>query len=734
MTIKKSKAEKRIENFYQVIQECVNGKQFRPMTFHELAVKLSIIDDHLDQFQEVIDRLHREGKIGVNQGKYSPIVIESELPSPKPANTIQGTIRINPRGFGFVEVEGITELPGDVFIPRHSINNAIDGDKVEVAVSSVISEKGPEGKVLSIVSRGRSRLAGICTSVDRHSALVYVPVLGPDQTAMFSLPKEMPIIVGDRVLLEVDDWGKGNGPLQCTLTQKIGHIEDPSCDISCAIEEFGIRKEFPEAALEEVKKWGKTVSQKDIADREDLRELETFTIDPDTAKDFDDALSLSKDKKGIYHLAVHIADVSHYVSLGSELDKEAFLRANSTYFPGTCVPMLPGPLSENLCSLKPNVNRLTVTVFMDFDPEGEMVNYRIAKTVIKSAKRFTYKNARKVLDGTVKSIHKPKLELMQELCLLLKKKRYDRGSVEFAMPELVVLVNEKGEPTGTDYIEYDITHQLVEEFMLKANETVARHLDNEGKGVPYRVHDEPSEDNLRDFSVLAQAFGFKIPLKPTPQDIQKLFDEALETPYAQYLATSYIRRMRLAVYSPTNIGHFGLALTHYCHFTSPIRRYVDLVAHRLIFEKPADIKALEKIAEKCSEQERISAKAEMSVLLLKKYRLLEQFYKEDTNRQYNAVITRIRPFGVTFEILELMLEGFIHISELGTDYYEFQEKSNRLVGTRRGEIFTSGEKITVMLKEIDLILCESKWYMVGGNEKEKPARGTKGFKRKNRKR
>lgn len=728
---KKSKLEKRSENFHQVIQQYIGGRAFRPMTFHDLAVKLAIIDDHLDQFQEVIDQLTSEGKIVLKQGKYEAPEIPKIPSSPDtlPENTVQGTIRVNQRGFGFVEVEGKTDWEGDVFIPKHSVNQAIDGDKVQITVSPHISEKGPEGKVVSIVERGRSRLAGICINVDQRYAFVYVPVLGQEKSAMFEIPKTTPIEVGDRVVMEVIHWGDGDD-IECRFDRKIGHIQDPSCDVACAIEEFEIKKEFPTDILEEVKTWGKSVSQKDISPREDLRDLETFTIDPDTAKDFDDALSLSKDNKGIYHLAVHIADVSHYVHDKSRLDKEASLRANSTYFPGTCVPMLPKELSENLCSLKPNVNRLTVTVFMDFDSSGDMITYRIARTVIKSAKRFTYKNAKKVLDGKVQSPHKENMDLMAELCLLLKKKRYDRGSVEFAMPELVVLVDEKGVPTGTDYVEYDITHQLVEEFMLKANETVARHLDSQGKDVPYRVHDEPSEDNLRDFSILAQAFGFKIPMKPTPQDIQKLFDEAGSTPYAQYLATSYIRRMRLAVYSPVNIGHFGLALTHYCHFTSPIRRYVDLVAHRLIFEKPADIKALEHIAETCSDRERISAKAEMSVLNLKKYRLLEQFYKDNPEKQYEAVITRIRPFGVTFEILELMLEGFIHISELGTDFYEFEEKSNRLRGVRRGEIFTSGEKITVMLKEINLIFCESKWYMVGSKE----SNGSTDTKRTHRKR
>lgn len=625
--------------------------------------------------------------------------------SKRQKNTVMGTIRMNPRGFGFVEIEGSNEQ--DVFIPRHLTKNALDGDSVEIEVSPNVSEKGPEGRIVSIISRNRSALTGVILALSGDYAVVHVPLLGKEQQVLLDLPPKERLEVGDRVRMEISEWGD---QIYCTLSKKLGHISDPSIDIPVAIEEYEIRNEFSKKSIDEAKKFGRSVVPATIKEREDLRGIETFTIDPDTAKDFDDAISLSK-SKGVYHLAVHIADVSHYVKAGGELDKEAFLRANSTYFPGKCIPMLPSELSDHLCSLKANVNRLTITVFMNFDLTGEMLSYRIAKTVIKSQKRFTYKEAKKVLDGSLKSPHEATLKLMQELCLLLKKKRYERGSVEFAMPELVVLVDEKGMPTGTDRVEYDVTHQLVEEFMLKANETVAKHLNTEGKGVPFRVHDEPSLENMRDFAFLANAFGFNLPPNPTPSDIQKMFDEALKTSYGEYLATSYIRRMRLAIYSPINIGHYGLSLTHYCHFTSPIRRYVDLVAHRLIFEAPLTAQVLEKISNHCSERERISAKAEGSVELLKKYRLLERFYDQNPKRKYEAVITRVKPFGLTFEVLELMLEGFIHISEIGSDYYEFNENKNQLEGTRGTEIYASGDKLFVRLEDFDLLTCESNWVI-----------------------
>lgn len=632
--------------------------------------------------------------------------------SPGSSKTM-GIIRVNSRGgFGFVTADE-PSYGEDIFIPRPYVLGAVDGDLVEISVEpeALWSKKGPEGKVIQILKRNRTHIAGTVINVNSKYATVYVPLLKADEPVLLDLKKNK-VKVGERVLMEVIEWGGKNKQTTALLTKSIGHIDDPSVDIEAAIYEFDIPSTFPKAAIEEAKEYGTKVSTATINERTDCREMESVTIDPDTAKDYDDALSLHKDKKGIYHLSVHIADVSHYVRPGTALDKEAFRRANSTYFPGKCIPMIPSELSDNLCSLKPGVNRLTVTVFMDFDATGSMIDYKIERTVIKSAKRFTYREAKEVLDGKKKSPHAKTLQLMVELCGLLKKQRYIRGSVEFAMPDLVVLVDEKGVPSGTDYVEYDITHQLVEEFMLKANETVAKHLTDEGKGLPYRVHDVPSEENMRDFSLLAQAFGFKLPNKPEAKDIQLLFEEALGSPYGQYLATSYIRRMRLAVYSPVNIGHFGLSLTHYCHFTSPIRRYVDLVAHRLLFEKPYTEKVLLNISDHCSERERISAKAEMSVVILKKMRLLKSMLEKEPKKVFPAIVTKIKHFGLYFEIVELMLEGFLHISEIGSDYWIFMESSGKLVGERSGRSFASGDSLFVRAKSIDLITCEATWNIV----------------------
>ncbi len=294
------------------------------------------------------------------------------------------------------------------------------------------------------------------------------------------------------------------------------------------------------------------------------------------------------------------------------------------------------------------------------------------------------------------------------------------------MPDLVILVDPNGDPTGTDLIEYDITHQLVEEFMLKANELVATHLSKKGKNLTYRIHDEPAVENMKDFAMLAAAFGFQLPDPPTTRDIQKMFDEAQESTYAQYLATSFIRKMKLAIYSADNIGHFGLGLTHYCHFTSPIRRYVDLVVHRILFGETDDKKHLDEIALRCSEKERISAKAEQSVVMLKKYRLIKSESEADRNRQYEAVITKVKPFGISFDLLDYMIEGFLHVSELQNDYYIYSEEMQILRGDRGGGTFHAGDRILVMLKQVDLISQEAQWNFVASTKVADKKNGKKG--------
>jgi ribonuclease R len=629
--------------------------------------------------------------------------------------SVKGILRVHPRGFGFVVPANRLENPQDIFIPAHMIDGAVDGDEVEaeVFVSSLSSEKGPEGKIVFIIKRGREHTAGIVQEIGSGGvARVFAPLLGVTRPVMVNMEKKkQKLTVGDRVIVLIKNWGGKKAPAQGEVCHHLGNISDASIDIKAAIEEFDLESEFSKEAIKEAKAFGLSVKASEAKGRKNLKDTVCFTIDPKTARDFDDALSLKKDAQGNYHLAVHIADVAHYVKEGSELDKEAKERCNSTYFPGACNPMLPEELSNHLCSLKPNVVRAAVSVFMSFDKNANLTHSQILRTLIKSKKRFTYEEAKQVIDKKKKSPHAPILKLMVEFCLLLKQKRAERGSIDFSLPETILEVDKKGEPKGFTVSEYDISHQLVEEFMLKANEVVATTLSKRGSPVMYRTHEEPSEENRLEFCEFARSLSFFLPENPTKKDLQKLFDEAAKSPFAYQLTVAFIRSMKLAVYSPENIGHYGLALENYCHFTSPIRRYSDLITQRLLFDEQSETADLKEIALLCSEKERISFRAEMSVKNLKKLRYLKKQFDEDPHRTYNAIVSRIKPFGLLFEIPPLMIEGFLHISHLENDYFIYDSQRSMLVGRRTGKIHKMGETLKVKLLSVDLIVQESKWEL-----------------------
>ena len=347
----------------------------------------------------------------------------------KAQNLCRGIFRMNPKGFGFVIPEDPLQFPQDIFVPKHLTNSAIDGDLVEVELLlSTKKDKGPEGGIVSVLQRGRASLGGtVCFIEPPHGAWIYAPLLGPNKLMRVEAHEKKLLKKGDRVLSKVLDWGGVNKPLVCEIEQILGSITDPSIDILAATEEFHIARDFPKDVLIQAQSFGKTVTKKDQQNRLDLTKTECLTIDPTTAKDFDDALSIIKDSKGLYHLGVHIADVSHYVQSGTPLDLEARRRANSTYFPGACIPMLPEELSNHLCSLKPKVVRLCLSVLMTFDEKGTLLQHEITRSFIKSAKRFTYEEAKQVLDGKKKSVYKPSLDLMVQLGSLLKQQRAERG-------------------------------------------------------------------------------------------------------------------------------------------------------------------------------------------------------------------------------------------------------------------------------------------------------------------
>ncbi len=619
-----------------------------------------------------------------------------------------GKISIHTRGFGFVTPQN--DSHEDVFIPSSKMKGAIDGDIVEIQVLSK-SKKGFEGCILRIKERGRTHLVGtVIELLPKGDAIIFAPVVGEDRRILLKKSDSEIWKIGDRISMEIQK--ATDDAIICKFDELLGNIENALVDTKIAIAEFQLTKEFPKEVVQSAKALPATL--KADPTRTDLRMEECITIDPVTARDYDDALSLKKDEKGHYHLGVHIADVSHFVTEDSPLDKEAFARANSTYFVDDVVPMLPEELSNELCSLKEGVLRYTVSVLAEFDPEGEVLHYKIVKGMIESRKRLTYEGAKEILDGKKESPLEPLLKLLVELYSHLKKKRRARGSVDLALPEVRLLLGEDGVPNGQQTIEYDITHQLVEEFMLFANETVSKHLEDNGQRSIFRIHEEPDAEIMKEFFSYARLLGFRIPPNPKEADIQALFEQASDSIFVEQLAVRYIRSMKLAIYSKDNIGHYGLALEYYTHFTSPIRRYSDLVIHRLLFD--ANYKPdLDAIAEQCSLRERLSFKAEMSVLKLKKLRYLDKLAAEEPDRIFEATVTTIKSQGLSFDLDFLGFEGFIHISDVCSDFLVFNEATSTLVGNKTGITFHIGKKIHVKLEMLNLIFRDATWSVANAH-------------------
>lgn len=692
------------QTFRQVILEYLRGKKYEPSGEKTLFSKLKIPPKFHEVCSQVLKDLVQEGILVTKRKQYHLNKPTQELAS--------GVIRVHPKGFGFVELDAPAPYPQDIFIPKHLTESAVDGDRVEVEIDPNSNwSKGPEGKIVGILERGRTHVGATLHHFETPERIyAYSPLLGVSK--MIAVIPRKQSKVGDRVILKMKDWGDETVPPHGEIAHYLGSIDDPSIDITAAIEEFDLHKIFSPQAMQQALDWGTEVTKKDLKNRTDLTHLTCVTIDPETAKDFDDALSLTVDAKGIYHLGVHIADVAHYVPEGSPLDIEAKERGNSTYFPGFCLPMLPHDLSDHLCSLNPNVPRLTVSVMMDFDKTGALINTEIVRSFIVSQYRFSYEEAKEVLDGVKENPHKLLLERMVKLCLLLKEKRYERGSIDFSLPDLQIIVDEKGHPHQMRRVEYDITHQLVEEFMLKANEMVARHLAAKGKQAVFRIHEQPSPNDQNEFYGMARAMGFSLPKEPTRQEVQELFEKARNTPYAHQLSVGFIRSMKLAYYSSENVGHYGLSLDYYCHFTSPIRRYTDLVIQRLLFDEEGEKLDIVEVAKHCSEKERISFRAESSVKLLKKFRLLHRWIQEDGHAIYEAVVTRVKPFGLYFDLSDLMLEGFLHISDLENDYFVFNPNQDLLFGRATGHVHRVGEALKVRPISLDLVLLEAKWELV----------------------
>jgi ribonuclease R len=648
-----------------------------------------------------LDELVKEGKLEKKEDSYSIARTQT-----KPSSLVEnftGKIAIHHLGFGFVTLKNF-----DVFIPKHLVLDAMDQDVVEVEILSLEgrNKKGPEGRVIKVVQRNRCYVVATVVEIKPGSLKVRVSLQGESQLALLPSPPEK-IEIGDRLLLEVHSL---RNQLHLIFEKRLGSIFDPLKDLEVIKEEFNLPKSFPKEAVDEANSFDPDITFKKHSSRRDLTDLFTVTIDPKTAKDFDDALSIEKTTDG-YRLFVHVADASYYVKKGGHLDLEAIKRKNSVYLLGTCIPMLPPILADNLCSLKEGVNRLAVTVEMDLNAKGELINSQIYRSIIKSNHRLSYEQAFEILHETAKSKLKDHLLLMKELALHFKAIKHQRGAVDLSLSELVWKLGDDGVPTGFEISHYDITHQLVEEFMLKANEIIATTLKNKEVSLIYRVHESPSAETMQEFKNFCIRLGLKIPEQIGGPILAKIFDEHRESAFIQELTTRYIRSMRLATYSTDTVGHHGLMLENYTHFTSPIRRYVDIIIHRLLFNETYTQEQLDEIAKSSSELERHSARAESSYLQLKKLRYLDRKHKNDPDRIYRGAITKIKPFGIVFDVKDFGVEGFIHISDLGEDYYEFNPKKEKITGKRTAKTFNIGDHFDIKIDGVNLLFQEIHWKL-----------------------
>ena len=644
------------------------------------------------------------------------------LPQPE-AEVLEGTFSANPRGFGFVR---IGENEPDVFVKRGNTKFAMNEDVVEVKITSPANPlKGneAEGKVVAIKSRAVTSLVGQFYAFDEEEKKNSGSLLGYVVNKNKKIPfrtniskKGLHPEVGDIVRVDITHYPDRDFPevLQGLVTEIIGKATDTGIDVLEVLESLGIPSPFPEDVIAEANAVPDEIEEKDIIDRVDYRDEITFTIDGADAKDLDDAVHIKALDNGNIELGVHIADVSYYVTEGSALDREALNRGTSTYVTDRVVPMLPERLSNGICSLNPRVNRFTQSCVMEINPDGHVVNYKISQSVIKTTERMTYSDVNEMLAGNQEFLEKfaviaESVEQMAKLHAILLGMRARRGSIDFETQEAKIIVDKLGKPIEIQVRKRGTAEMMIESFMLIANETVARSFATRELPFIYRVHEHPKADKLTRFIDFASVFG--IPLKGTPEkmqskDLQDFMLQIKGQPGEIVLSTMLLRSMQQARYDEDNLGHFGLAAEYYTHFTSPIRRYPDLLVHRLIrAESHPTTEVIEhfeeiipEVAKLTSSRERRAIDAERAVEAMKKAEYMESY----VGTEYDVTISSVTRFGF-FVSLPNTIEGLVHMSTLGDDFYNFNERDLTLKGERTGKVFRMGQPVKVKLVKADKI-------------------------------
>lgn len=688
----------------KMIYDFMCEDMYVPMKIKELCIVLGVTKQDRPVLERILLELQEEGKIELSKrGKYSKA--ESK--------NVTGVFTAHQRGFGFVTIEGENE---DIFIPGDKVNGAMHMDTVEIAVLPTTSGKRKEGAVLKVIERGMKHV--VCT----YEASENFGFAVPDNTRFGSdifIPKgkSMGAVAGHKVVVEVTSYGKKDKKPEGRVVEIIGHINDPGTDILSIVKAYDMPVEFSEKIMHQVENVSKEVTDADMAGRMDLRDWTMVTIDGEDAKDLDDAVSLFMDGDN-YVLGVHIADVSNYVQEHSALDVEALKRGTSVYLVDRVIPMLPHALSNGICSLNEAQNRLTLSCIMTINPKGEVIDHKIAETVIRTNRRMTYTNVKKILedkDPEVMEEYKelvPMFEKMAELASILRKRRMKRGSIDFDFPETKVILNDKGEPIGIKPYDRNVATKLIEDFMLIANETVASHFFWQEIPFVYRTHENPDTEKIHKLSTFINNFGYSLHIgadEVHPKELQKLLEKIEGTDEEALISRLTLRSMKQARYTTACTGHFGLAANYYCHFTSPIRRYPDLQIHRIIKETlrgRMNAKRIEhyesildEVAKQSSQMERRADEAERETIKLKKC----EYMVKHVGEEFEGVISGVTEWGFFVE-LPNTVEGLVRVTELKDDFYQFYEDTYELVGEATNKRYKLGQKVKVVVESTDKLM------------------------------
>lgn len=696
-----------------MLEELFSSKEYRPMTFRELAGLLQVPKGERQDLKLLLDQLMKTGKLIIDpQGRYRV-----------PGDDIKiGQFSGTQRGFGFVTIEGEEE---DVFIAGDATGGALHGDKVAIMIKEEQSGKRKEGVIVSVLERGKSEIVGTFEKSKNFGFVV------PDNHKFGSdifIPKEYTkgAVSGHKVVVKITKYAEAGQSPEGKIIEILGHINDPGVDIMSVVKAYDLPVDYPAEVMRYLDRIPEEIDPEEIKNRLDIRELQTVTIDGEDAKDLDDAITLTKEGN-IYHLGVHIADVTHYVKEGTALDKEALRRGTSVYLVDRVIPMLPHKLSNGICSLNPGVDRLSLSCFMDIDEKGELVGHRIAETVMRSDCRMTYTKVAKVIEENDPEACEeyadfvPMLMLMQELAEILRARRHKRGSINFDFPETKIIVDSRGKPVEIKPYERNKATKIIEEFMLAANETIAENFFWQEIPFIYRTHETPDDEKIKKLAIFINNFGYSMKVgneKIHSKEIQKLLLKIEDTPEEALISRITLRSMKQAKYTVANIGHFGLSAKYYCHFTSPIRRYPDLQIHRIIKETlhgtlgPERLKHYEKIlhevAAHSSMTERRADEAEREVEKLKKI----EYMMEHIGECYEGVISGVTSWGLYVE-LPNTVEGMVRVSVMDDDYYIYDEEHYQLIGEHTKKVYKLGQKVKIevigadkLQRTIDFALVE----------------------------